>query len=44
MTNPKELPLEDYLKQLPPPPKEHAHELNMEECVKQLLKAQEKKE
>jgi hypothetical protein len=36
----KELSLEEYLKQLPPPPPEHAHELKMEKRVKQLLEQQ----
>jgi len=42
-TNAKELSLEEYLKQLPPPPEEHAHELKMEKRVKQLIKEQNKK-
>ena len=42
--NAKELSLEEYLKQLPPPPPEHTHELKMEEHVKQLLKEQKKKQ
>ena len=40
----REIPLEEYLKQLPPPPKEHAHELKMEKRVKQLLKEQAHKQ
>jgi len=43
-TNAKELSLEEYLKQLPPPPKEHTHELKMEKRVKQLIKEQKKKQ
>jgi hypothetical protein len=35
--------VEQYLKQLPPPPEEHAHELKMEKRLKQLIKEQEKK-
>ena len=42
-TNAKELSLEEYLKQLPPPPEEHAHELKMEKRVKQLIEEQNKK-
>ena len=42
--NAKESSLEEYLKQLPPPPPEHVHELKMEERVKQLLKEQKKKQ
>jgi hypothetical protein len=42
--NAKEISLEEILKQLPPPPPEHAHELNMEKRVKQLLKEQKKKQ
>jgi hypothetical protein len=34
---------EAYLKQLPPPPEEHAHELKMEKLLKRMLKEQEKK-
>ncbi len=34
---------EAYLKQLPPPPEEHAHELKMEKRLKRMLKEQEKK-
>ena len=33
----------EYLKQLPPPPKEHTHELKMEKRLKRMLKEQEKK-
>lgn len=40
----KNLPLEEYLKQLPSPPKEHAHELKMEKRVKKLLKEQKNKD
>ena len=39
----KELSLKEYLKQLPPPPPEHSHELKMEKRVKQLLKKRNKK-
>jgi len=42
-TGAKELPLKEYLKQLPPPPPEHAHELKMEKRVKQLIEEQKKK-
>jgi len=35
--------LEEYLKQLPPPPKEHAHELRMEQRLKRLLAKQKEK-
>ena len=42
--NTKELSLEETLKQLPPPPSEHAHELEMEKRVKQLLNEQKKKQ
>jgi hypothetical protein len=41
-TNQKELSLKEYLKQLPPPPPEHAYELKMEKYVKQLIKEQKK--
>jgi hypothetical protein len=41
-TNAKELSLEEYLKQLPPPPPEHVHELEMEKRLKQLLEEQKK--
>jgi hypothetical protein len=34
---------ETYLKQLPSPPEEHAHELKMEKRLKRMLKEQEKK-
>jgi hypothetical protein len=40
----KELSLEELLKQLPPPPPEHAYELKIEKRVKQLLKEQKKKQ
>ena len=40
----KKLPLEEYIKLLPTPPKEHSHELKMEKQVKDLLKNQVKKE
>lgn len=42
-SNAKELPLEEYLKQLPPPPPEHVHELKMEKQVKRLIAEQKKK-
>ena len=35
--------IEENLKQLPPPPKEHAYELKMEKRLKRMLKEQEKK-
>jgi len=35
--------VEEYLKQLPAPPEEHAHELKMEKRLKRLLEEQEKK-
>jgi hypothetical protein len=34
---------EEYLKQLPLPPEEHVHELEMEKRLKRMLKEQEKK-
>ena len=34
---------EKYLKQLPPPPKEHAYELKMEKRLKHMLEEQETK-
>ena len=40
----KKLPLEEYIKLLPTPPKEHSHELKMEKHVKDLLKKQRKKQ
>jgi hypothetical protein len=39
----KESSVEEYLKQLPPPPEEHVHELKMEKRLKRLIKEQEKK-
>jgi len=42
-TSIKELPLKEYLKQLPPPPPEHSHELMMEKRIKKLIKEQQKK-
>jgi hypothetical protein len=42
LTSTKELSLEEYLKQLPPPPPEHAYELKMEKRLKQLIKEQKK--
>jgi hypothetical protein len=41
--NAKTTNIEAYLKQLPPPPEEHAHELKMEKRLKRMLKEQEKK-
>jgi len=35
--------IKEYLKQLPPPPKEHAYELKMEKRLKQMIREQEKK-
>lgn len=35
--------VEDYLKQLQPPPKEHVHELKMEKRLKRIIKEQGKK-
>jgi len=35
--------IEEYLKQLPPPPEEHAYELKMERRLKRLVKKEEKK-
>jgi hypothetical protein len=35
--------IEEHLKQLPPPPKEHAYELKMEKRLKRMLEEQEKK-
>jgi hypothetical protein len=43
-SNAKELSLEEILKQLPPPPPEHIHELKMEKRVKRLLEEQKKKQ
>jgi hypothetical protein len=42
-TGRKEISVEVYLKQLPPPPEEHAHELKMEKRLKRLIDEQEKK-
>ena len=42
-TSTKELSVEEYLKQLPPPPEEHTHELKMEKQVKRMIEEQEKK-
>jgi hypothetical protein len=35
--------IEEYLKQLSPPPEEHTHELKMEKRLKRMLEEQEKK-
>ncbi len=35
--------VEEYLKQLPSPPEEHAYELKMEKHLKRMLEEQEKK-
>ena len=35
--------LEEYMKQLPAPPEEHAYELRMEKHLKRMLEEQEKK-
>lgn len=35
--------IKEYLKQLPPPPKEHTYELKMEKRLKRMLKEEEKK-
>jgi hypothetical protein len=35
--------IEGHLKQLPPPPEEHAYELKMERRLKRLVKNEEKK-
>ncbi len=35
--------LEEYLKQLPSPPEEHAYELKMEKRLKHMLRTLEKK-
>ena len=35
--------IEEFLKQLPPPPEEHAYELKMEKRLKRMLEEQEKK-
>ena len=35
--------IEEYLKQLPPPPEEHTYELKMEKRLKRMLEEQEKK-
>jgi len=34
--------MDEYLKQLSPPPKEHAYELKMEKRLKRMLEEQEK--
>jgi hypothetical protein len=33
--------MEEYLKELPPPPEEHAYELKMEKNLKRMLEEQE---
>ena len=43
-SEPKKLPLEEYLKKLPKPPPEHEHELEMEKKVIQLLDRYKKKQ
>ena len=35
--------IEEYLKQLPSPPEEHAYELKMEKYLKRLVEKEEKK-
>jgi len=35
--------VEEYLKQLPPPPEEHTYELKMEKRLKRMLEEQKKK-
>lgn len=35
--------IEEYLKQLSPPPEEHTYELKMEKRLKRMLEEQEKK-
>ncbi len=35
--------LSEYLKQIPPPPQEHAYELKMEKRLKRMLEEQEEK-
>ena len=40
----KELSLEEYLKNIPPPPPEHVHELKMEKRVKQLIEENKKRQ
>jgi len=35
--------IKEYLKQLPPPPEEHAYELKMEKHLKRLVEKEEKK-
>ena len=35
--------IKEYLKQLPPPPEEHAYELKMEKRLKRVIKEQEKR-
>lgn len=35
--------IEEYLKQLPSPPEEHAYELKMEKYLKRLIEKQEEK-
>jgi len=34
--------IEEYMKQLPPPPEEHAYELKMEKYLKRLVEKKEK--
>jgi len=40
---PKTTDIEEYLKQLPPPPAEHTYELKMEKRLKRVLEEEEKK-
>jgi len=35
--------IKEYLKQLPPPPDEHAYELKMERLLKRLVEEEKKK-
>jgi hypothetical protein len=39
----EEISVQEYLKQLPPPPEEHAYELKMEKRLKRLIEEQKKK-
>jgi hypothetical protein len=42
-TDSEESSVEEYPKQLPPHPEEHAHELKMEKRLKRLIEEQEKR-